>query len=312
MLSRFTVLLMLISVWFSSSVYAANDNWFDVEIYVFSRQSHTSEQWPETVSLANTQGAIDMITPLVSTDISGVNSGINACNSEDWINRPDWCNQQMLQTSTTFPSVLPIDVTPATATQPLVGENTVLLPNTSFQFNQMIDKLTKQPGIQGLLHMSWRQNMLPKTQTQPIRLIAGEDFSKQYQNDGSEIITDDTSITNVTFINTLLMPTATQTKPLWQLDGTLDIYLDHYLYIETDLVLRKQGIKSVTAPLINSFGVNTNNSSSIIGQDQQMKQLTYPFLYAIHMLQNRRVRSDEIHYFDHPELGLIIQIRKIK
>lgn len=35
------------------------------------------------------------------------------------------------------------------------------------------------------------------------------------------------------------------------------------------------------------------------------------FLYAIPMVQNRRVRSSEIHYLDHPKLGIIFQIRKM-
>lgn len=36
-----------------------------------------------------------------------------------------------------------------------------------------------------------------------------------------------------------------------------------------------------------------------------------PYLMSIPLEQNRRVKSDEIHYLDHPEMGMVIQIRKM-
>ncbi|MGB6137688.1 MAG: CsiV family protein, partial [Shewanella sp.] len=35
------------------------------------------------------------------------------------------------------------------------------------------------------------------------------------------------------------------------------------------------------------------------------------FLQSIPLIQNRRVRSGELHYFDHPQLGIVMQIRKM-
>jgi hypothetical protein len=36
-----------------------------------------------------------------------------------------------------------------------------------------------------------------------------------------------------------------------------------------------------------------------------------PFLQTIPLQQNRRVRSGQIHYFDHPQMGIVMQIRKM-
>ncbi len=88
-------------------------------------------------------------------------------------------------------------------------------------------------------------------------------------------------------------------KPVWELDGTLNIYLDHYLYVETALNLREEGSKTL----------------EVMGKETELNdgsKLTTPFLYAYLMKQNRRVRSDEIHYFDHPRMGMILQIRKMQ
>ena len=75
-------------------------------------------------------------------------------------------------------------------------------------------------------------------------------------------------------------------KPLqpWFLNGFLKVHLDHYLYITADFNILNQ----------------KNNEDSI---DQVDKKL-------INFSQNRRVITGEIHYFDHPHIGMIIQTRR--
>lgn len=38
--------------------------WFEVEVYVFERQSQSSEQWPDAPNKTKTDNAIDLISPL--------------------------------------------------------------------------------------------------------------------------------------------------------------------------------------------------------------------------------------------------------
>ncbi len=123
--------------------------------------------------------------------------------------------------------------------------------------------------------------------------------------------------------------------PVWQLDGLLNIYLSHYLYIETDLMLRSPGSRKVevleeTAALQDSAagdltssdiaGLSGTGSASALpatnertleAMNTEVVMEEQPFLYSIPLTQNRRVRSGQIHYFDHPKLGLVIQIRKM-
>ena len=328
MLSKFTTSLVLSCVLLSPSVFAANDkNWFEVEIYVFTHSNHTQEKWPDIALPPIIDNAIDMITPLISTNISGLNSAVNGCNSEDWINRPEWCNQQLLTNSVSYPSQVPNQIEASSKrASASVSQNTILMPNKSSQFDHYIKKLTKDPGEQGLLHMTWRQKMLPRNQTLPLRIFAGKDFSGNYRVDGISIVADN-NITDVDLINNFVATPPMQTKPVWQLDGTLEIYLSHYLYIETDLVLRKEGEKIVHKTNADDYSfdsISTASTDKLVTAtestfseengllENQSHEIKEPFLYAIHMKQNRRVRSDEVHYFDHPEFGLLIQIRKIK
>jgi len=78
-------------------------------------------------------------------------------------------------------------------------------------------------------------------------------------------------------------------KPLqpWFLDGFLKVHLDHYLYITTDFNVYNQE----QTKLVNEGDKNTNSK-------------------LINFNQNRRVITGEVHYFDHPYIGMIVQIRR--
>ena len=73
----------------------------------------------------------------------------------------------------------------------------------------------------------------------------------------------------------------------WFLDGFFKVHLDHYLYITADFnVYNQEQTKLVKAD-------NENTDSKLINFNQ-----------------NRRVITGEIHYFDHPYIGMIVQIRR--
>ncbi|QUM76631.1 hypothetical protein HWV00_10535 [Moritella sp. 24] len=52
--------------------------------------------------------------------------------------------------------------------------------------------------------------------------------------------------------------------PVWKIDGELTIYLEHYLYAKTDLFVRKEGTKTLTAPeMITSKSMNKEVATNI-------------------------------------------------
>lgn len=72
----------------------------------------------------------------------------------------------------------------------------------------------------------------------------------------------------------------------WALNGFFKVHLDHYLYITADFNM-------VPPPSVNS---TTSHSAK-----------TEPL---IHFSQDRRVITGEVHYFDHPYIGMVVQIRR--
>lgn len=78
-------------------------------------------------------------------------------------------------------------------------------------------------------------------------------------------------------------------KPLqpWFLDGYFTVHLDHYLYITADFNILDQ-----------SFSKNTGHNSDKAN------------IKLINFSQNKRAITGEIHYFDHPYIGMLVQIRR--
>lgn len=94
-----------------------------------------------------------------------------------------------------------------------------------------------------------------------------------------------------------ILTTPTETTPPepisqpWFLDGLFRVHLNHYLYITADFTVMNHKLdKVITAELNNS--------------ELELKPIRFQ--------QNRRVISGEIHYFDHPYIGMLVQIRKHK
>ncbi|MBA6328569.1 hypothetical protein H4J46_11575 [Colwellia sp. MB02u-6] len=91
----------------------------------------------------------------------------------------------------------------------------------------------------------------------------------------------------------------------WFIEGFFNIHLKHYLFITADFnILDKSLAELATARLAPKLPTNANvnlNSAANASTPIQAK--------AIRFQQNRRVISGEVHYFDHPYMGMIVQIR---
>jgi hypothetical protein len=74
----------------------------------------------------------------------------------------------------------------------------------------------------------------------------------------------------------------------WFLDGFFKVHLDHYLYITADFNVISQSSNK-------NLAINSTNNTKV---------------KLINFSQNKRAITGEIHYFDHPFIGMIVQIRR--
>jgi hypothetical protein len=155
--------------------------------------------------------------------------------------------------------------------------------------------------------------------------MAGHDYSADYNPNGSEKGPDDafseTGISENGIANdTELRGVKEKTidNPLYELDGKLQVYVQHYLFLESELDLKSPSVREVvledkeldlpTEPgTENDTTVQFGNLESVSPTIQVEK-----FLKSYRMKQKRRMRSSETHYLDHPLMGIVIQVRKVK
>ncbi len=219
-----------------------------------------------------------------------------------------------------------------------------LLPKSAQQLAKLEEHIRWQKDLTPILHLTWRQPVVfGKDKAQPFRLIAGENYAQAYDQDGQrKVETPLNEVLDPRFMNTqqnedsmekglsnqalfaqinaaLASPEPAKVidfsqgntadadasidaedfiqvaeKPLWQVEGDFKVYLENlgrtpYLHIDSNLDYRAP----ITLRLPGETNVQPNN-----------------FLQSFHFDQLRRVISKQLHYFDHPLFGMVVQIRR--
>lgn len=186
-----------------------------------------------------------------------------------------------------------------------------MLAYSQYQLNDEVQKLKNHAGFQVLLHTAWRQGDQGRASAPIFHIQAGKDYSQQFNPDGSEVgkqATTDTPVSGVV--------EESIAKPLYELDGTLQIYVQHYLYAEAMLDLKEPSVRDVVmqdAQLNLNVAPDDQNATVQAGNLESVSPTVdvESFLKSYRMDQKRRMRSGETHYLDHPLMGMIIQVRRV-
>jgi hypothetical protein len=298
-LKKLIYLLLLAVSWPS---FAARQ--FDIEVILFKRNinpEQVNESWPERLKQVDMQGALSL---------------------ED--------------------------------TAALKAKGVTILPSSQYALDAQYNKLKKHAGFTPLAHIAWRQGDENQANAPKLFITAGRDFSEQFLPDGRskkdvEQATNAVSIDSATNNDGITVATDNGTPllldsgngvdadaksdSLYQLNGMLQVYVQHYLFLDANLDLREPSRREVimTKPLLESIANEQNamaigsetdtatendidvNSNVQIGHLQEVKKniKVEEFLKPYRLSQQRRMRSGEIHYLDNPLLGVIIQVRRV-
>ena len=169
------------------------------------------------------------------------------------------------------------------------GNNFILLDSSQLKLTAQRKKLASHAGFKPLLHMAWRMPVKSNSSAKPIHLFAGKNLALE-----------------------------SQTGDKWAVDGNFKVYLDHYLFIDSQFIVSQKSvqeqIKLPLAPVQDSNILESENGVEIIDLNREADTLENKQRIVIKEAlfdQRRRLRSEEIHYLDHPLMGIIVQIRKI-
>ncbi|MEQ3640320.1 MAG: CsiV family protein [Alteromonas sp.] len=115
-------------------------------------------------------------------------------------------------------------------------------------------------------------------------------------------------------------------EPIWEIDGRIKVFLKYinrvpYLHIDSEMFYRHQvptqyfttsDLSTELASSNSGTFVNDDGESSVLESNasETSAQTVEYQLVSIPLAEQRRVISKQLHYFDHPLYGFIVQIRR--
>lgn len=170
-----------------------------------------------------------------------------------------------------------------------VKESYKVLNSSHYQLTSEIEKIAESKKQRVIFHTAWRQPGLDKNISLPVyfkREVPAppviEDENQGEQNIESEQTSETISTPSI-------------------LEGILRVTLARYLHLEAELILQNK---------IPELAIS-DNPFAVLDNENVRKELQKQGV--IHLKQNRRrIRSNELHYIDHPVLGILVRMTPYK
>lgn len=254
----------------------SDEQWYQLELIVFSQitpKALTSEQWTMPSPLTLSAKTIELSYPAPPTPTGEMNS-----NTADAATAP--ATPPLVTTATSSanpePQPTPASLMPSETAQtpkqavPAIEAFSALDP-THFLLNNEQQQLYTNNQYQTILHVAWQQPF-KKGQQETIHLYGGQAY-----NSKGDLLT--------------LQPgDADAANAIWQLNGTLNIYLNRFFNIHFNLL----------------FAQPAEQLTSLV-PDVQFQNIQNGLAY-FSLLQTRRLKTNELNYIDHPLYGVLIKI----
>ncbi len=176
------------------------------------------------------------------------------------------------------------------------SENTAKLPpayqllgKDALQLTNTAKKLRRSSRFTTLLHIAWQQPTYDRQQAQPIFFMEGMDKPLFVKEDGK------TGPPNPRFV------------------GTVTLSVERYLHLAADLLYR-QSVTQHSAISISDLDLWYDRPYPTLNEPQgPAYQLeSWQAMRGFQLKESRRMRSKEVHYLDHPFMGLVVVITPVK
>lgn len=287
--------LCLLAVLLPGSVYA--QNWYQVELIIFRNTSSSAgntEVWPLLETLPALEKAVEL-TPQATTG-----------------------------------KIAPL---PFQKIDP-----------TNYRLQGAWDVLTRSGRYEPLLHTGWLQPALERDKAQSVRIQQGKPLADA-QPEPAAVFAD--SVNRPTPGNTQSATRNTDIDsslpvPTRPLDGTATVIAGFYLFLQLDLLYLPEGVAPLSSAedaeripdvaaaaernrvailaALARGDISLERAEQLVQQPETKNEAGAALLgtfgtaglQGYRLNQNRRIRLDEIHYFDHPMFGVIAIITPYK
>lgn len=175
-----------------------------------------------------------------------------------------------------------------------------VIPQDELRLTESVLKIVESPRYSLLVHTGWRQPGLEKDQAIPVWIKGGRIFGNEYTSIddgiGSQVSADsDSALLSSGSASSSAAPG--NPAGLYELEGKITIVLARYLHTFANLVLRKPRL--------------TVDTEVEFGDQNQLSEEQLPDTRILNnhpLKEQRRMRSNRLHYLDSPEFAMLILI----
>jgi hypothetical protein len=269
---------------------AAASDWYQIEMIVFAHSdsaSESEESWPEDVALSYPSRLKILFDPISLP--SDIDTSINTTLEVDVPNLmelpaielpSDTAALQFEENTTSETNDIPSasQDEPVLSPQPLAFQR---LDDNYKQLSAAYQHLRRIDRYRPLFHEVWQQPLESRRQSPSVLITGGEQFGAHHE-----------------------------------LEGSIKIAVERYLHIDTDLWLHSFlpnfGQQSTyRVPELPTAGFEDNVDSNFSPFSLIVDE-PYSVSRTVTLRQSRRMRSGEIHYLDHPLMGIIVLVTPLQ
>ena len=260
--------------------------WYQIEVFIFDNNDESAagnERWPQDLVLRYPPNTVELIDPLsLNAPTLNENDSLKATNNFQQF--PTLNSNTATEAS--FSTVNPLHS--GLTVEGHHGEIPyALLPDEELQLTHTVRKISRRNNFRKLFHHAWRQPAATRKDSPHIIITGGDKFDNHFE-----------------------------------LEGTIQLGVERYLHITTDLWLSSfvgnAGLeRDLWSTLPKRPETNPQSTpSNAIANEFDPVQHSFLALFGnqysvdrtVTLRQTRRMRSGELHYIDHPLIGLLVKV----
>jgi hypothetical protein len=260
--------------------------WYAVEVIVFERTSEMgrdSEVWPADPGLPAIAGAVEL-----SEEGTAPGQGADELQTGSEIFTPE----------------APDPATPLPTDMPLAFR---LVPPEEYRLADLWASLDKSSAFRPLLHVSWVQPGVPSEQARLIHVRSNNAALGAVSTGDEELEPTLGEPGDGPTLSSRIQVARDPSKAA--VDGTLRVHRARYLHVQADLLYYRplDGDGGTPNPSDSDTVATTISDSPDTALIEQLlaEEDATPRLFRL--TGNRRMRSRELHYLDHPLFGMLVE-----
>lgn len=312
--------------------------WYQVEVVIFERANQqyaqgNSEEWPKNIIFGYPKDTVHLLS----------NDELATKLEQEKLTRDDSTNNPMHNLDSNLDNISDSNNATNNQTTDLNNEHLtehpfVLLDKSERQLNIDTQRINRKNNLRVLFHEAWRQPIEPQQAPTNVLILGGNEYDGHYELEGTLNLRVNRYLhvgTNL-WLNRFAANYGQESlhwPPLPDIPQDLPSENDNTLSTDESLT-QTYGISPSHQERSNTYSDNTNstNINYDFGNNSHQNTTqwgfssgtnpywdsastptkTKPSAYLVEeiilMQQSRRMRSEELHYIDHPRMGITIKI----